>query len=421
MFTKFRVRNFKTHLDTEIELKDLTLLIGSNNSGKTNLLKAISFFSEIARNSMYASEEYADLGLLENSKKVLGVSDYLKYKHDLSEWQPIIFSCEWVLNTPQDFKINYELVINPTTIDISFEETVIFNMSGEDKFFEGGEGKELTIWKKVKEKKITDWHFLHFWNDLITNRYFSFQVNSIESKNQNSYNKDFFEERSFLLDKGIKEQKLFNLLNSSTMLGSEGENFVPTIKYIKAFESTQYNKFISYLRRFEVSFVGIDIKDDTIKWQFDTGKGDLASYDSTDISDGLLKAAAVALLCASEKKPAVIMLEEIENGINQSKIQEFLEWLKHVSDNGKNTQFILTSHSPSVIREFSDNLDSVYTFHLKRKKGYVSEVTNLNEALKMINRLGGLKEESVEEVDGVLHIRKYALTELFYNGILGEL
>ena len=126
----------------------------------------------------------------------------------------------------------------------------------------------------------------------------------------------------------------------------------------------------------------------------------------------------IALDVISEK------VKKLNKGIapfEDKEIQEFLDWLRHVSDNGKNTQFILTSHSPSVIREFADNLDSVYTVHLKRKKGYVSEVTNLNEALKMINRLGGLKEETVEEVDGVLHIRKYALTELFYNGILGEL
>lgn len=406
MFTKFRVRNFKTHLDTEIELKDLTLLIGSNNSGKTNLLKAISFFSDFINKQKYNKLE-----------KYITAKKYMENKHHLSDsLMPIIFNCEWISSYRNNIRINYELSFL-YNVELSYIESFTITDDNDIEKFDN-EGKKLSIYNSIKEsehKYLEDIDI--FFRQLESMKYYSFQPNAIKGQS----NKKDKELNAWVNIANSKVGTRPIGLPFAFMLGKEGEYFFDVVTYVKEIQPTQYNKFISYLRRFESSFIGIDIKDDIIKWQFDTGKGDLASYDSADISDGLLKAAAVALLCASEKKPAVIMLEEIENGINQSKIQEFLGWLKHVSDNGKNTQFILTSHSPSVIREFSDNLDSVYTVHLKRKKGYVSEVTNLNEALKMINRLGGLKEETVEEVDGVLHIRKYALTELFYDGILGEL
>jgi hypothetical protein len=84
-------------------------------------------------------------------------------------------------------------------------------------------------------------------------------------------------------------------------------------------------------------------------------------------------------------------------------------------------QFILTTHSPSVIREFADRTDCVYNVHLRKKKGYISEVSNLSDALKTLIKFGAIKEETVVEDEGVVKIRPYALTEMFYNGVLGSL
>lgn len=47
MFEKIRIKNFRTHVDTAINLNNLTLVIGANNSGKSNLLAGISHFSKL--------------------------------------------------------------------------------------------------------------------------------------------------------------------------------------------------------------------------------------------------------------------------------------------------------------------------------------------------------------------------------------
>lgn len=404
MFTKFRVRNFKTHLDTEIELKDLTLLIGSNNSGKTNLLKAISFFSEIIRANFYErNEEVIFTNLLSN-------------KHSLHSEKDIILDYQTsIIYLDKEVKISYSLIIHSIGLNQLVELSEIMRIEIDEETIQFQNEKcdiySLKLHKLIKDsnnKTINDFKFKHKVYEkiksLATMYYFNFYPQLL--KEHSKVNKN--------IELKFNEPNRIDISNFN-------ELFVALVIYIKENEKNSYSRFLAFIRTFEPSLIGVEIEEDKLVWQFDLGNHNIINFDADAISDGLLKATAVSLICALEKKPSIIMLEEIENGINQSKIKEFLGWLKYISDNGKNTQFILTSHSPSVIREFSDNLDSVYTFHLKRKKGYISEVTNLNEALKKINRLGVLKEETVEEVDGVLHVRKYALTELFYNGILREL
>lgn len=213
--------------------------------------------------------------------------------------------------------------------------------------------------------------------------------------------------------------------NIAIGLGEQGYNFQELIKYVTKYDDHTYGRFRGYLQRFVKSFNGIIIDNDQTKWQFDMGGNNFPYYDAKKVSDGLLKAGAVALLCAMKTPPAIIMLEEVENGINQKNLAEFLAWLKATSHLNE-TQFILTSHSPSVIREFNEDLDNVYNAVLKEKSGYESKVTNLNDAINPLVDIGAVDEDAIigykEKAEKkVVKIRAYELTELFYNGVLGNL
>jgi len=47
MFRQVTLRNYRTHKNTTINLGAVTLLIGNNNSGKSNLLAGIRHFSQL--------------------------------------------------------------------------------------------------------------------------------------------------------------------------------------------------------------------------------------------------------------------------------------------------------------------------------------------------------------------------------------
>lgn len=81
------------------------------------------------------------------------------------------------------------------------------------------------------------------------------------------------------------------------------------------------------------------IKDDQVFWQFDITKdsSNLPYFEPKLVSENLLKAGAVALLCALKHPPALIMIEEIENGVNIENVAEFLGWIRKTIGKDKHT------------------------------------------------------------------------------------
>lgn len=412
MFKNFKISNFRTHLNTELKLQDLTLIIGSNNSGKSNLLAALSFFSKLVSNAFPENEK---------NKKYIKNSYYFANRHSLSNNNnSIIFYCEWFKD---NINVTYQLELYCYEDEkVGCRERLIFN----NKTYENGFDKQVgdlmlrtLIQQQEQDKKVVEL-IDDFFRSLAFLYYYNFQTSLLKGQ---SFAIQYINGEPKPADKRdfLKEFKEGKQPNIASEIGKEGANFQELIKYVKEEESETYNKFLGFLKRFEDSFVGIHIDRGQVKWQFDMGNSNFPYFNADKVSDGLIKAAAVALLCAMKRPPSIIMIEEVENGINQRNLAKFLDWLINTTHNGIKTQFILTSHSPSVIREFADKIDCIYNVHLKKKKGYVSEVTNLNEAIKPLVRFGSIKEEEVTEKNGIYHISPSALTELFYNGVLAEL
>ncbi|MBL7786508.1 MAG: AAA family ATPase [Chitinophagales bacterium] len=402
MFTTFKISNFRTHIDTELKIQDITLIIGSNNSGKSNLLAALRCFSKLVSKTFFDSDR----------DKTVNKSYYFGNKHSLSDNdKPIIFACEWQQNNT---KINYQLELYCLNKEeeVYCKERLTINENKYENGFTNLSNELLlrTIIQEQEQNKQTATFIDNFFRSLASIYYYNFQPSSLKGQVKRTSKRIFHE---------TIRGKHLNIAND---IGRDGSNFQELIKYVKEEENETYNKFLGLLQEFESSFVGILIdKDGQTRWQFNMGNNNFPYYAADKISDGLMKAAAVALLCAMKHPPAIIMIEEIENGINQKNLAKFLHWLTDTPNGSNKTQFIITSHSPSVIREFADRIDCVYNVHLKKKKGYVSEITNLNDAIKPLVRFGAIKEEEVNEQNGIYHISPHALTEMFYNGVLAEL
>lgn len=419
MFKRIRIQNFRSHKDSSIELADLTLLIGSNNSGKSNFFAAMHFFSRLISNSN--PDKKGDVQALKSSS-------YFSQKHSLSkEGEPISFQCEWDYGGAL---ISYVLSIFTRDDDIFDEvfcnESLQFTSAeGQEKFEQGydiSSNRMLLrgIIKSSNSKFLA--YYEYFFRDLSSFYYYNFQPSFLKGEGVpiifSEGKRVAMVKKSYIAEQD-KKSKSHNIPYE---LGREGANLQDLLLYIKEFEEETYNRFFGYLKRFVKNFNGLMVKDGQVKWQFDMGGSNFPFYEPERISDGIVKAAAVALLCSLRRPPALILLEEVENGINQKKLSEFLSWLVHASDGGNKTQFILSSHSPSVIREFAAKLDTVYNVHL-REKDYASRLTNLNEAIKPLVNMGVIDEDSIIFRNGteVVQIKPYQLVELFYNGVLGEL
>ncbi|MCH8289713.1 AAA family ATPase [Candidatus Poribacteria bacterium] len=314
MFKKISLKNYRTHIDTTLELKDVTLIIGANNSGKSNLLSGLSYFSMLVGSARPGSEK----------SKMLRSSNYFSHKHSLSSSDtPISFSCEW---EREGKKIDYEIHIyclNERSRAVGCKEKITIDSKKTIAHGHSKPSQEMLLRTKLEnedltpdEKQLTGM----FFRSLAFLYYYHFQPAFLKGQAVPIIEGKVQERRNFSREFN-KSRKSPNIASG---IGRQGANFQELVRYVKENESITYGKFLGYLKRFVKSFNEIIIDKGMVKWQFDMGNSKFPYFDPDKISDGLVKAGAVALLCAMRTPPAVIMIEEVENGINQKN----LSWIK---------------------------------------------------------------------------------------------
>ena len=75
MITKLRLKNFKSHKDTQLEMRPLTLISGVNNTGKSSILQALLLLRQTYNNNRL------NMGLDLNKPIVsLGIGNDVLYK-----------------------------------------------------------------------------------------------------------------------------------------------------------------------------------------------------------------------------------------------------------------------------------------------------------------------------------------------------
>lgn len=449
MFRRITIKNFRTHVDTTLELGGVTLIMGSNNAGKSNLLAGIRHFSSLTARGRF-DEQRAIAGRNDESTQVtdqlrprlpqhlsiagrndestqatedatkLRSSDLSPHRHRLLPRDtPMSFSCLW---SHKQGNIEYfiELFDVPKN-RVGCRESISIAI-------EEAERKEIKVgWDEIKDKLTlraalqTDKSLTDKQRDLA----------DIFFKDMSScYLYDF--QPSFLCGQVsgnspiIKEDEPLRI---AAHLGIQGGNLQQILARIQQTETMTYNNFLTKLQRFEKRFRGLryDEKRKQPMWLFDLGKeeGKSDEFPPDVVSSGTLRAAAIALLCSMQNPPGLNLLEEIENGINQVNLSDFLRWIQQAAGTpnsaakGYRTQFIVTTHSPSVLREFADHLDDAYNVRLETK-GHKSVVIDINSFLSSLVNMGTV-EGDFEKKNGkeVVKVAPEKITELWYSGIIG--
>lgn len=428
MFEKITLKNFRTHTETTLDLGAVTLFIGPNNAGKSNLLAGIRHLSRLtARGRPYQQaletkeEEVRGSGPEHKQHNKLRAADFFPHRHRLAQPDAAIgFSSVWTHKLGRvEYRIDlYERQELEKNVGCSESIRILPAKSGESIEKRTGSSKpidELRLQTKLESEDLKDEEREltgRFFRDLASCYIYNFQPSFLKGTIQANL-PPFDPER----------------LAIASLIGFEGSRLQELLKVVQERDEMTFNRFLASLRRFDPSFhgIGYDQNRRQVNWLFDLGRvpARLDEFSPDVVSDGLLRAAAIALLSSMRNPPALILVEEIENGISQRNLGRFLDWLHQAAgtpsskDRGYNTQFIVTSHSPSVLREFSDHLDDVFHVRLERR-GYRSVVTNLNSSLAAFVDMGTVEGE-YEDRNGkrIVKISPERLIELWYSGAIG--
>ncbi|QJW88353.1 AAA family ATPase [Spirosoma taeanense] len=330
MLKRVSIQNFKSLKDVTLDLQKVNLLIGPNNSGKTNFLKALEFFTARGLDL----HRIADL-------------ESISYKHQRID---LTSKFEFVPDSSGFIATNY----NEDGYDIyHFNQSYIV--------------EEQNNSYEVKST-ISDWFTTH-----------SGIVN--EGKVEGGHRREFFD---FVRTKIFRPDpsKLIHaakLSGSNVELAPDGSNLIPF--YFSIFNNHEENsvkiqsdlsRCVPEIARFRTppvegeNMLGLRF--------FDKHE---ASYWASEVSEGVLYFLILLCIVNQPNPPRLLLLEEPERGIHPRRIWEVMKLVFALAEE-KGVQIIMTTHNEHVVNAFSAIPESVFVFDKDEETG-ATTVRNLRK------------------------------------------
>ena len=314
MLKRVSIQNFKSLKDVTLDLQKVNLLIGPNNSGKTNFLKALAKCDILIKGSDYVSieemfrKEYSDALFLHL------VFDQKPYAEIRGNYTHFIY--ENLKNTFGDDYISYYGISEAVGSEV--QRTEFPSMNGRMHDFFG----ISTIYKPDPNK---------------------LDKPSPVGRGDDSVVADASNIIAFF-DRIRDEYP-----HSFTQIKADLTKCVPEFTEIN-FQNVESTKDL--VRQFgDKTFKRIGLTDGRQK----------TIYWADELSEGTLYFIALLCIINQPNPPKLLLLEEPEKGIHPRRIFEVIQFIFRLAEE-KDVQVIMTTHSPIIVDMFKDMPESVFIF-----------------------------------------------------------
>jgi predicted ATPase len=369
MITRFGVRNYKALRDVTIDLTPFHVLIGPNDSGKTSILEAIEALCRSTDHDLAAafagSWSGRDLVWNGDPDGVVAFSATLGNGANPLEYQ---ISCRFPQHgrgvVVQSEFANVVVKSEATNVD----ETIDFQWSGHAStrvcMMHVHNKDAPEVLRSVAKPIFDDLAGAHFyrWDP----RILALPVAS-DSKRRFRVEYNGFGLAQLLDDILGYDRDLFGAIEK------EFCSVFPNIRSIQLIATPAYRSptdqavRIPELSRSEGKGIYLQLAKDGL------------TIPASQASDGTLLVLAYLAVVHSPKSPSVILLEEPENGIHPERLRDVLSILRGLTKEQRQTQIILTTHSPYALDLFEPHEVTLCT---KQPDGSVF-VNRLSESEKV--------------------------------------
>jgi len=318
MIELVKVRNFKSLGEISLPLDKFNCLIGMNGAGKSTVLQALDFISQVMIGQVQdwldaRGWKSHDLNckLRKESNVALAVS-FLTGAGQTLRWAAV-FNRTTLRCTGETITLNGDKVLQSTGQD--------FRINGKPKqdisfLYQG------SILSVLKDSELPE--------PVIEFRDAMRRVRSLELLSPQLMRK---RARSNDQDIGAGGEKLSAFLHS--IKGEHRERLLGMLK-----------QFYPKLLDFKVTSQRAGWKTLSVVEQFQEQK---LETEATHLNDGLLR--ILAVLAQSESDRSLILLDEIENGINQEIVEKLVDTLV-----ASPQQMLVTTHSPLILNYLDDDV-----------------------------------------------------------------
>jgi predicted ATPase len=394
VITWLNVQSFKNLLNVQADFGGVNAVIGPNGCGKSSLLQAIDFLRAFFYPSIedYLNElgwHYADLPNLRRAGKTIRWHLKAELGTDASDrsagnYEYVITTRRWRYLGVGEEKLTYTPPDGEAKVLIdrkgrSLRRVGDFTPTG-DLTLERMPRSLLVDITPAVERQFPE--MVHFRNWIMGLRYFLMWDPKVLRRP----------------DRG-----------EHVALGASGEHLAPILANLKKKRPQQFAKIVSRVKRLFPTVTDIRIRGGG-GWgwrQISLVEGDglNVSFNSQQMSDGVLRLLAICTLLYADKIPGVLMFEEPENGIHPQLIREVIQVLRELTlrKAPNECQVFFTTHSPYVLDQFYEHPDEVYVM----ERGMPQEGATLYR----------LSDRS--DIDLTRQLFSRSLGEAWFSGVIG--
>ena len=362
MLREFRVDNFKSLLNVVFRPTDINILLGKNNSGKTNLCQALLFLGLSAQQPIQNEQDPRQSYYYSFCDHPLFLRNlYLSDKPEMS------FEATAALNFKgEEYIFNYKLsVLTPVIaspepiVQVSYEKLTV---TGSE--FNGiallennhGEVKLLHQTDFLQGKKNP-----YIPTSAPSNATMLFRLYDLKTNELANYFKRYIL-NCLYYDITANSIRSYAHTANSVVLNWDGSNLASALYRLKASDDHLYRVYMDYLKRFDPSIDAINFpiepSEGYIFMAFADGKRN--TMPMRNISNGTLRFMALLYVLLARPKldfRPVIIIEEPENELFVGELRNVMNLAENNPDS---PQLIFTSHSPYFIDLFDKHLNGVF-------------------------------------------------------------
>jgi predicted ATPase len=383
MIKKLTLENWKSFRKADLYIDPITVLIGKNASGKSNIIDAFDFLSRIARNETFETA-------FNGSSNTLGIRGGTEWATLRNESE---FSLKVVIDGDKNSDYLYDLTINSDQgLSLKNESMkLIAEKNGEglqeikvNSLLSNANYYEIT--KQNTEFYQTTWDRLPSWPIYRQKQVSCSGFNSLDSVGKAQVKTFELLQNIFVFNPIPSQMRNYSPLSKN--LERDASNIAGVIAALpEPQKSSLENELCQYLSKIPegdmqkvwaepVGRLGRDamLYCEEIWYQNQSP----LTIDATGMSDGTLRFLGILTAMLIQPKESLIVIEEVDNGLHSSRAGLLLKMLQKIG-NERKIDVVVTTHNPALLDELApDFIPFVMVVHRNKDTGE-SQVTPLED------------------------------------------
>ncbi len=381
MITQVHLTDFKSYRSGALHLAPLTVLIGANASGKSNMIEALRLLARIAEGDR--------IGYISNPQQTRstfrGGTDKLGYRGAKS----FTLSCETTESNWQHFEImlslrdDGDIHVTGEKITSSTSTVPLYEITSEPQ----GAGSDVFIAynnfaRGGKKPSIVCSSHMAIFTQLLS---------EIRFRPENTKSREMI---PIIAEKYVKWLSSIVFLEpepsamrsyghkTDKVLKEHGENLSGVI-YNLCSDSKTKSAVLEFIQSLpeqdieDVNFIETPRGDVLLKLT-ETFGGTATTYDAELLSDGTLRVLSIAAAMLSAPEQSLVVIEEIDNGVHPSRAAELLARISNIAKQ-RNLRVLISSHNPALLDALPDDAIPEIEFCYRSPVDGSSELVRLKD------------------------------------------